>query len=574
MTRAPASTPLDAAAPNAIPAETLSGLLRELARRQPEHEALVYPGFTQGGVELRQNFAQLDARVDELAWALLALGLQPGEHVAVWAANVPDWIPLEFALARIGCVLVTVNTGLKHEELGYLLKQSRAVAVLHTTRTGSNEASAELDVLLGRSDPAVAHLRHRVWLPATPEDERPIGVTPGGGKGALTDLATLIERGAALRAEQPDLLARREAGTRAEDVVNIQYTSGTTGFPKGVMLRHRNLLHSGYVIGGLMHTTPADRIAVMVPMFHCFGCVVCVLGAFCYGATLCLIPAFDAGAALRLVEEERCTIIHGVPTMFSAMLAHADCGRRNTSTLRTGLAAGAPVPVPLMEAIVERLHCAGMAVTYGLTEAAPAVSGSPPEAPLAVRAQTVGLPFPGVEVLLCDPKTLRPVAEGHRGELLVRGPNVMAGYHEDAAETQRAITSDGWLRTGDLATRDPDGNLRIVGRSKDIIIRGGENIAPAEIENLLREHPDVVDAAVFGVPCERLGEMVAAALILRDGAELDAEDQRRRLEDRLASFKIPERWHAVQAFPLTGSGKVQKYRLRERFGRTEGQSEQ
>jgi fatty-acyl-CoA synthase len=565
MTRVP--SPFDCAAPGAIPAHTLSALLRELARRQPEHEALVYPGFTLGGAAVRQNFAQLDARVDELAWALLALGLQPGEHAAVWAANVPDWVPLEFALARIGCVLVTVNTGLKHEELGYVLKQSRAVAVLHTTRTGSNEASAELDVLLAENDPAVTRLRHRVWIPATAEDERPIGITPGGGKGALTDLATLVERGAALRAEQPDLLARREAATRGEDVVNIQYTSGTTGFPKGVMLRHRNLLHSGYVIGGVLSVTPADRLAVMVPMFHCFGCVVAVLGSFCYGATLCLIPGFEPGAALRLVEEERCTLIHGVPTMFSAMLAHAECGRRNTSTLRAGLAAGAPVPVPLMQAIVEKLGCKGMAVTYGLTEAAPALTGSPPDAPLDVRAQTIGRPFPGVEVLICDPQTLRPVPEGQRGELLARGPNIMAGYHDDAEATQRAVTSDGWLRTGDLATRDAEGNLRIVGRSKDIIIRGGENIAPAEIENLLREHPDVVDAAVVGVPCERLGEMVAAALILKDGAVLDEDEHKGRLKERLASFKIPERWMAVKAFPLTGSGKVQKFRLRERFAK-------
>jgi fatty-acyl-CoA synthase len=567
MTRAPTSSPFDAAGPGAIRAETLSALLRALGQRQPDHEALVYPGFTLGGAALRQSFAQLDARADELAWALLALGLQPGEHVAVWAANVPDWVPLEFALARIGCVLVTVNTGLKHEELGFVLKQSRAVAVLHTTRTGSNEASAELDLLLAENDPAVARLRHRLWLPSTPEDERPIGVAPGGGKGALPDLATLVERGEALRAEQPDLLARREAATRGEDVVNIQYTSGTTGSPKGVMLRHRNLLHSGYALGGLLRTTPEDRLAVMVPMFHCFGCVVCVLGAFCYGATLCLIPGFDAGAALRLVEEERCTLIHGVPTMFSAMLAHADCGRRGTGTLRAGLAAGAPVPVPLMQAIVERLGCTGMSVTYGLTEAAPGVSGSPPDAPLAVRAQTIGRPFPGVEVLICDPQKLRPVAEGQRGELLVRGPNVMAGYHEDDEATKRALTSDGWLRTGDLVERDPSGELRIVGRSKDIIIRGGENIAPAEIENLLREHPDVLDAAVVGVPCERLGEMVAAALILKQGAVLDEEEHRGRLKDRLASFKIPERWLAVASFPLTGSGKVQKFRLRERFAR-------
>jgi fatty-acyl-CoA synthase len=560
------SGPLAGAAPNAIPAETLSGLLRELARRQPQREALVYPAFTRGGAPLRLTFAQLDAHADSLAWGLLALGIEAGEHVALWAANVVDWVPLEFALARIGAVLVTVNTGLKREELGYVLRQSRAVAVLHTSRTGNNEASQELDALFADAHPDVSGVRLRVWMPASPDDDRPVGVSPGGGKAALPHFAAAIERGTALRSEQPDLLAQREAATRGSDVVNIQYTSGTTGFPKGVMLRHANVLHSGYALGGQLGTTPEDRLAVIVPMFHCFGCVVCVLGAFCYGATLCLLPGFEAGAALRLVEEEKCTLIHGVPTMFSAMLAHDDCGKRSTASLRAGLAAGAPVPVPLMQAIVETLGCTGMAVTYGLTEASPGVSGSRPDAPLPARAETIGQALPGVEIRIADPLTLEEVADGQRGELLVRGPNVMAGYHDDAPATALALPGDGWLRTGDLALRGPDGNLRIVGRIKDIIIRGGENIAPAEIENLLREHPDVVDAAVVGVPCERLGEAVGAALILRAGATLDADEHRARLAGRLASFKIPELWLAVQAFPLTGSGKVQKFKLREQFG--------
>ncbi len=566
----PTSGPLDAAGPDAIPAETLSGLLREAARRLPGHEALVYPAFTREGEELRLTFAQLDARVDELAWALLALGLEPGEHVALWAPNVPDWVPLEFALARVGAVLVTVNTALKQQELGYVLRHSRAVAVLHVTRTGHNEASAELDGLFAGGDAAVARVRHRVWLPALPDDDPPLGEQPGGGKAALPDLDSLVERGRHMRAEQPALLPRRESAVRAEDVVNIQYTSGTTGFPKGVMLRHRNLLHSGYALGGLMRTTAADRVAVIVPMFHCFGCVVCVLGAFGYGAALCLLPAFEPGAALRLVEEERCTLIHGVPTMFSAMLAHPDCGQRATGTLRAGFAAGAPVPVPLMREIIARLRCTGISVTYGLTEAAPGVSGSPPDAPLEARAETIGTPLPGVQARVVDPATLAELPAGQRGELLVRGPNVMSGYHDDAEATARAITPDGWLRTGDLCLVGPDGRLHITGRLKDIIIRGGENIAPSEIENALRELPEVLDAAVVGVPSLRLGEEVGAALRLRAGVELDPAGLRAALQERLAAFKIPEHWLAVDHFPLTGSGKVQKYRIREWFAKSEG----
>jgi len=547
---------------------TLPELLRRLARHLPEHEALVCPAFTRGGTELRLSFAALDARVDAIARGLIAAGVQPGQHVALWAATLPDWVALEFALARIGAVLVTVNTALKRAELAYLLAQSRAVAVIHTTRTGSNEASAELDALLAAEDPAVAGLKLRIWLASGPDDEPPLGVLPGGGRGALLDLEQLVARGsepearAALDAE----LARREAAVHPEDIVNIQYTSGTTGFPKGVMLRHRNVLHSGFCLGRQLETTPADRIAVMVPLFHCFGCVVCVLGAFQFGATLCLLPGFEPGAALRLIEEERCTLLHGVPTMFGAMLAHPDCGRRDTSSLRAGLAAGAPCPPALMTAIVERLGCRGMAVTYGLTEASPGVSGSSPQAPLAQRTDTIGAALPDVELRIVDPVSLRDLPPDQPGELLVRGPNVMAGYHDDPQATARAITPDGWLRTGDQCVRDADGLLRVSGRIKDIIIRGGENLAPAEIEAALREHPDVLDAAVFGVPDPRFGEEVAVAVILRDGFELDPAALAGHLKPRLAAFKIPKLWHRVSAFPLTGSGKVQKYRLREIYG--------
>jgi len=302
-----------------------------------------------------------------------------------------------------------------------------------------------------------------------------------------------------------------------------------------------------------------------VPFFHCFGCVVCVLGAYTHGAALCCLPQFEPGAALALLERERCTMVHGVPTMFSAMLAHPDLPRRRITTLRTGLAAGAPCPVPLMRAIVEQLGCPGMSVTYGLTEASPGVSGSTPDAPLMERCETIGRPIAGVEVRIADPATLQELPDGERGELLVRGENVMVGYHDEPAATARAVTADGWLRTGDLCLRGPDGLLRVVGRLKDIIIRGGENIAPAEIENVLREHPDIADAAVVGVPSEYFGEEVGAALILRPGARFDPEGYAALLTGRIACFKIPATWKQVTAFPLTGSGKVQKFRLREQF---------
>ncbi|MHC4846176.1 MAG: AMP-binding protein [Planctomycetota bacterium] len=543
-------------------AKTLSRLLRDLAAEHGDAEALVYPAFTHGGEEIRLTFAQLDARVDDIARGLIAIGIAAGDHVAVWGGNVPDWVPMEFALARVGAVLVTVNTALKKDEVAFVLKQSRSVAVVHTTATGTNESSRTLDELLEAGDPSVAAIRNRIWMPSLPDEEPPFGIAPDGGHAALGGVENLIDRGRDLAPEQ---LAEREAATKPDDVVNIQYTSGTTGFPKGVMLSHANIVVNSATLGRQMGLTADDRVAMIVPLFHCFGCVVAVLGTYSVGATLCAIPGFEPGAALRLLEEEHCTIVHGVPTMFTAMLAHEDMAKRRISTLRAGLAAGAPCPVPLMKEIVERLGCNGIAVTYGLTEASPGVAGSVPDAPLETRCQTIGKPLDGVEVLIAEPGTVTPVPDGQEGELLCRGPNVMVGYFENPEATAAAITPEGWLRTGDLCVRDEDGNLRISGRLKDIIIRGGENIAPAAVESVLREHPDIVEAAVVGVPDEVLGEKVAAGLILKQGAELDPPAYEELLADRVAKFKIPEIWKTFEAFPLTGSGKVQKFRLREMF---------
>jgi acyl-CoA synthetase (AMP-forming)/AMP-acid ligase II len=542
---------------------TLSGLLRGLAAEHGDAEALVYPAFAFGGTEIRLSFAQLDARVDDIARGLMALGIEKGEHVAVWGANVPDWVPLEFALARIGAVLVTVNTALKQDEAGYVLRQSKAIAVVHTTATGTNTSSRTLDELLSARESTVPLLRRRIWMASLPDEEAPMGVAPDGGRAALGDIAGLVLRG---KSVSQQALAEREASTRPEDVVNIQYTSGTTGFPKGVMLSHANIAGNAAALGRQMGLRSDDRVAMIVPLFHCFGCVVAVLGTYSVGATLCCIGGFEPGAALRLIEEERCTIVHGVPTMFSAMLAHEDMDKRTIHTLRAGLAAGAPCPVPLMKEIVERLHCPGIAVTYGLTEASPGVSGSVPDAPLETRCQTIGKPLNGVEVKVVDPDTLEELPDGTPGELLCRGPNIMVGYHDDAEATAAAVTPDGWLRTGDLCLRDSDGNLCISGRLKDIIIRGGENIAPAEIESLLREHADIAEVGVVGVPDDFLGEKIAAGLILKPGASLDPPAYEQLLAGRVAKFKIPEIWKVFEAFPLTGSGKVQKFKLREMFG--------
>jgi len=541
----------------------LGDLLRQLAQRRGSADALSYPGFVLGGSASRRSFAQLDTHVDRLARGLLALGLRRGDHVALWAANVPDWIPLEFALARVGAVLVTMNTALQRGEASYVLENCRPVAVIHTTRSGSNESSQTLDALL--ADTRRPTLRHRIWMASYPGEEPPPMRAPH--KGTVTTLADLVSRGSSLPA---GALAEREASLDADDVVNVQYTSGTTGFPKGVMLSHKNLLCSAWSLGDQLRLQPQDRVALVVPLFHCFGCVVAVLATYSYGASLHAIPAFQAEHALRLVHEERCTVLHGVPTMFSAMLNHPERSRFDTSCLRTGLMAGATCPPALMTAVRDTLGCTGICIAYGLTEAAPGVAGCHPEEPFADRSETIGRAILDVEVRIADPATGKEQPVGVQGEIRVRGRNTMQGYLGDSAATAAAITQDGWLCTGDLGLLGPDGLLRHVGRIKDIIIRGGENIAPAEIEIVLREHPDVLEAAVVGVPHDHFGEEVAAALVLRAGAELDEAAYERLLEGRIAAFKRPKVYRAFESFPLTGSGKVKKFLIAEQIAATLG----
>ncbi len=551
------------------PQGTLSDLLRDLATQRGDVEALVVPDFAREGHELRLDFAALDGRVDELAAGLIAVGIAAGDHVALWAGNVADWVPLEFALARVGAVLVTVNTALQRDEVAYVLRQSQAVAVLHTTGTGSNEASALLDDILCDGELGLERIRLRVWLPASPIesvphglllDDRPLPTTRGAAHGPLMSLDDVVAAGHALGAAH---LAARERACNAGDVVNIQYTSGTTGFPKGVMLSHTNILSSAWELGDQIRLTGDDKTCLMVPLFHCFGCVVAVLGSYSYGVGIAVLPGFDAEQVLRLVDQERCTIIHGVPTMFSALLAHPERSRFDTRSLRTGLMAGAPCPEPLMRAVIDELHCDGMCIAYGLTEAAPGVAGTNPEDDLSVRCGSLGRPLPGVSVRIVDPESGVDVPPGEEGELWLSGSNIMLGYFNDPEATALAVVDGQWLRTGDLARRDVEGLLYIVGRAKDIIIRGGENIAPAEIENILREHPDVIDVAVIGVADKHFGEEVGCAVMLQPHKQLVPIDFAHCLHGRVASFKIPKLWKHFEAFPLTGSGKVQKFRLRE-----------
>lgn len=527
---------------------TQGALVERLASEHPEREALIYP--SRGS---RLDYAGLERRSRELAKGLVALGIEPGERVCVWADNRPDWIPLQFALARIGAVLVTANTALVESEIAYLLKQSRCASVI----AAPGIQGAEYFRALARIVEGGEHeeLRHVVSLePGAHADKAP--------DGALS-LDELVAGGRAVDDEE---IARRTAATSVGDPANIQYTSGTTGFPKGVVLTHENLVENAWTVSQVIGVNDSDRLLLQVPLFHCFGCVVSVLGATTHAIPMVALERFDPLRSLEAIQAERATLAYGVPTMFGAMLNHPRFAEFDTSSLRSGIMGGAMCPAPLMRRIIDEMGCGGMMAAYGLTEASPAVTMSAADDPVEVRCSTVGRAIPGVEVKIADPETGAERAVGERGELWARGPNIMLGYFENEGATREAITPDGWLRTGDLATLGEDGLYRITGRIKELIIRGGENVYPAEVEDALREHPDVVDAAVFGVPSEELGEEVAAALVLAEGKELDREALDAFLETRLARFKRPRYLQAVDAFPLTSSGKVQRFRLAEGLG--------
>jgi fatty-acyl-CoA synthase len=520
---------------------TVGGLLTLLADALPSGRALLYAHGP------RYTFAELDAEARLVARGLIAQGVQPGERVVLWATNVPEWIVLQFALAKIGAVLVTANTSLRSRDIDYLLRQSQAATLITIQGFRDVDYVAELAAIgVGRG--AFPALERLVFI----GDRAPAGFAP---------YPVVRADGASVPEARLQAL---EAAVGLDDVINMQYTSGTTGFPKGVMLSSRNIVNNAHALGAMLGFSPADRLCLCVPLFHCFGCVIGVLGAFTHGACLCPIEAFDAGQVLATVERERCTALYGVPTMFLAELEHADFATRDLTSLRTGVMAGSLCPEPLMRRVMADMHLPEITIAYGLTEASPGITMTPRDASVAQRSQTVGVVLPELEVKIVDPVRGVPVPPGQGGELCVRGYNVMKGYYNNPEATAAAIDADGWLRTGDEASLDPDGFVRITGRIKDLIIRGGENISPKEIEDCLREHPAVADAYVYGVPDDYFGEVVAAAVRLTGaGASTPAGELTDWCAARLARFKVPKYVRFVSEFPMTASGKIQKYRLRD-----------
>ena len=511
-------------------------LLTRLAKSLPDNEALVYADR-----DLRWTFRALEAEARLIARGLIASGVERGDRVAVWATNVPEWIVLQFALAKIGAILVTVNTSLRAREIEYLLRQSETTTLFTIAGFKGVDYMAEL------RDAKVSGLERVFFIGANcPPDATPYAT--------LRTIASQVSEAA---------LDRREAEVDVDDVINMQYTSGTTGFPKGVMLSSRNIVNNGYWIGQGLGYTSSDRLCLCVPLFHCFGCVLGVLAAYTHGACLCAVEFFDARAVLDVVDRERCTALYGVPTMFLAELEHPDFPRFDTSSLRTGIMAGALCPEPLMRRVIDQMKMRELTIVYGLTETSPGLTQTPRDADLIERTQTVGRVMPETDVRIVDPATGNDVPPGADGELWARGYVVMKGYYKMPDATSAAITRDGWLRSGDQASIDREGRVRITGRIKDIIIRGGENIAPKEVEDVLRTHPAIADASVYAVTSEFFGEEVAAALRLHPAANVVPEEVQAFCRERIAKFKVPRFIKVVDAFPLTASGKIQKFRLRE-----------
>jgi fatty-acyl-CoA synthase len=525
---------------------TVGDLLSHLARQQSARPALLYERG------LRYTFARLEAEARLIARGLIARGVQPGERVVVWATNVPEWVVLQFALAKIGAILVTANTLLRAGDIDYLLRQSEA-ATLITIR-----GFRDLDYLgaleeIGATRGAIPALERLILI--DPSD----GAVPSGfiPYDALRDDADGVA---------DDALDARSAAVGLDDVINMQYTSGTTGFPKGVMLSSRNIVNNGAALGQMLGYSPDDRLCLCVPLFHCFGCVIGVLGCYTHGAALCPIESFDPLRVLATIERERCTALYGVPTMFLAELEHPEFARFDLTSLRTGVMAGSLCPEPLLRRVMCEMHLPEITIAYGLTESSPAITMTPRDSSVADRSQTVGVVLPDLNVKVIDPGTGALRASGERGELCVRGYNVMKGYYNNPEATRAAIDDEGWLRSGDEATIDDRGYVRITGRIKDLIIRGGENISPKEIEDCLREHPIVADAYVYGLPDDFFGEIVAAAVRLRHpspGSAPPAEELVLWCCGRLARFKVPKHLRFVSEFPMTASGKIQKFKLRD-----------
>lgn len=535
---------------------TIGYVLRKTVASYPGHEALIYPEL-----KIKKTYAELLCRCKEIAKGFMALGVKKGDHVSVWATNVPEWVYLQFGLGMIGAVLVTVNTSYKAGELEYILNQSDSTTLVLIEGFRDNNYYNTIREVVPRLEssnpgaiksPNLPYLKNIIYIGDRPEH-------PG-----MYSYNEVVSLGTSVSAER---LHVREKSLNPHDVINMQYTSGTTGFPKGVMLTHYNIVNNALLVGDILGLTKQDKMLIQVPLFHCFGCVMSTLNCVCHGSTMVLLEYFNPLKALQIINQELCTVINGVPTMFIAMLNHPNFEQYPITSLRTGIMAGAPCPVEVMNEVSTKLHCPEMTIAYGLTESSPAVTMTRREDPIELRVSTVGQLLPNIEGKIVNPASGKELPSNTPGEIVTRSACVMKGYYKMPEATTQSIDEKGWLHTGDLGTVDENGYFRVTGRIKDLIIRGGENISPREIEEFLYQHPKVNAIQVIGVPDKKYGEQILAIIQLKDKTTATVKELLEFCIGKIARYKIPKYWEFVTEYPLTASGKVQKYKLREMFAK-------
>ena len=528
---------------------TLGEMLEKWAYKTPDRDFVVYPDRN-----LRFTYGDFNKRVDALAKGFLFIGVKPGDKVGIWAKNVPDWTTIMFATAKIGAVLVTINTSYKLSEIEYLLKNAdiNTLCLVDGFRD-----SDYINMIFNLVPELKEQPRGELHSEKFPELKNVIFIGQQKHRGMYNTTELIL-----LGNHIDDLeLESVKENLNCHDVINMQYTSGTTGFPKGVMLSHHNILNNGYAAGECMKFTAEEKLLVCVPLFHCFGCVLAVCAIVSHGATLVFTEDFDAVMVMASVQKEKCTALHGVPTMFISELNHPMFDMFDLSSLRTGIMAGAICPIETMNQVMTKMHMKDVIIVYGLTESSPGMTATRSHNSAEVRATTVGFDFPNVEVKIVNYETGEPCLSGEQGEICCRGYNVMKGYYKNPEATQKAIDKDGWLHSGDLAVKTEDGFYKITGRIKDMIIRGGENIYPREIENYLYRLPQIETVEIAGVPSLKYGEAVGAFIKLKSGQKLTEEEITDFCRGNIAWFKIPKYIFFVNEFPMTASGKIQKYKL-------------
>jgi len=530
---------------------TVGDLLDQMAEKYPDHDAVLYTDRP-----FRKTYSQFRDVCNTVAKGMMAMGIKKGDHVAIWATNYPEWLIAQFATAKIGAVLVTVNTNYKIFEVEYLLRQSDSNTLILIEGFKDcnyveiiNQLCPQLkDSQPGKlNSPTLPFLKNVIYI----GDKNYPGMFNWND---LYDMASQVS---------DEELRQRQASLDIHDVINMQYTSGTTGFPKGVMLTHYNVVNNGKSIGDCMNFTHEDKLCIPVPLFHCFGCVLGVMACVTHGAAMVPIEHFQPLKVMEALQNEECTAVHGVPTMFIAMLEHPDFNKFKFPKLRTGIMAGSPCPIKVMKQVVEKMGAREITIAYGQTEASPVCTQTRVDDSIELRVSTVGRPLPFIECKVVNPETNEEVPPGTHGEFVARGYNVMKGYYKMPEATAQVIDKDGWLHTGDLAVMDENGYFKITGRIKDMIIRGGENIYPKEIEEFLYTHPAVKDVQVIGVPSKQYGEEVMACIILKEGASATEDEIKEFVRSHMARHKTPKYVKFMDSFPMTASGKIQKYKLRE-----------